>query len=98
MTNELARYALTFPSSGQLTKRYIWADRRDELIVLLQVTVTHTPSPFEAESLDKVQASYEQSESVLYADADSANAAACEIGEQLIREGWQPYPGNPPSK
>ena len=53
MTNELARYALTFPSSGQLTKRYIWVDRRDELIVLLQVTVTHTPSPFEAESMDK---------------------------------------------
>ena len=96
MTNELARYALTIPSSGQLTKRYIWVDRRDELIVLLQVTVT--PSPFEAESMDKVQASYEQSEPVLYADADSANAAACEISEQLIREGWQPYLGNPPSK
>jgi hypothetical protein len=98
VTNELARYALTIPSSGQLTKRYIWVDRRHELIVLLQVTVTHTPSPFQAESMDKVEVSYEQSEPVLYPDADSANAAACEISDQLIREGWQPYLGDPPSK
>ena len=93
MTNDLARFDLTIPSVGKLIKRYVSVDRRDELMVLLQVTITHAPSPFEVESMDKVQTSYEQSDPVLYADAGSANAAAREISEQLIREGWQPYIG-----
>ena len=96
MTNNLARYALTIPSAEKLIKRYVWVEQRNESMVLLQVTVTHTPSPFTRESVSDVQASSEQSDPVLYRDLDSANAAARQINEQLINEGWQPYIGEQP--